>query len=232
MAVAFDAVSSNFYGNANTVSFTHTPVGTPTNVGLGLSFNSISVIPGIQTLTYGGVSCTRTNQVIITGGTYPAYYAEIWELANPPSGPQTVFVTFNTAGNYGSIGVVTVTGGDTAQTFSNNNTASGTGSTASGSCTSAIGELVMTSMFGVLDTATATATGTGETERWNGAFNTIEGAGSTIPGAASVSSSWTRSGTTTDDGWGLCLASFKAAGVAPSRVPYTPTPQLGPMLAS
>lgn len=124
MAVTFDAASSTGAGGSGgpTYSWTHTPVGTPTAVGLWATiYGGGNTISGV---TYGGVSMgapvlTVTN----TGGRNDTDY--LFGLASPLSGPQTIIVTTAPAGGkYIICGAMTVLGSDTTTCF--RNTASST----------------------------------------------------------------------------------------------------------
>lgn len=197
--VTFDAASvSGNATNANSNSWTHTPTGTPTAVGIGIStvFNSTTVTG----VTYGGVACSL-EKAVANGSNR----SELWGLANPPPGAQTVAYTLS--GNDWSVGgAVTVTDSDTSQCFSTGNNASGTGtsSTPSVTCPSATGELVMD----VLTTPAGTTNpGGGQTTRWD-QFNAVaKGACSTeASSGATVAMDWA---TSAGVDWAQVAASFK-----------------------
>lgn len=213
MSVAFDAVSATDFAAASSASWTHTPAGTPTAVGVGVASAVVAGDASISSITYGAGSLTQACTVAWTQ-THPNR-SSLWGLASPASGAQTVAVTFNGAvANYGAAGAITVTGSDASTCFSNTNTGQGDGA-ASSTCTSVTGELVMDNVFSaeyVTNGNGPTVSGS-NTQRWSnqniGAGQT--GGGSTIAGASSVTMSWSRNAPTTEDGWGQCLGSFQAA---------------------
>jgi hypothetical protein len=139
VAVAFDAVSSaSVANNAGTaLTWTHTPSGTPTAVAV-----AVQRYPNTfgATVTYGGVAMTLAAS---DGSLAGVINTEIWGLANPPSGAQTVSVGTGITGDYMEAGAITVTGSDTTTCFSNSISANGTSAAPSVSVTSASGELVV-----------------------------------------------------------------------------------------
>jgi hypothetical protein len=112
MTVAFDAVASDSVSasSGTTLSWTHTPVGTPTAVGVSLwNYEPFATISGI---TYGGVAMTQA----VTNDN-EAFSVQVGGLANPPAGAQTVVLTFSGTDAYCMAGSVTVTGSNTTTCF-------------------------------------------------------------------------------------------------------------------
>lgn len=210
-SVAFDAIDSVSYANIEDFNYNHTPAGTPSGVGISVNNgNAESEANGVvSTITYGGTSCTEEKtEVRVTSGAV-AIRASIWGLITTATGAQTIVVTFAGTGNYGATGSVTVTGGDTGDLFGTAVSAQTGTTTLTVDVTSASGELVLDSAVAYEGTPTLTVGG-GQTDRFN-AINTVRGAGSTEPGAATVTMSWTVSSTTESC---IAAAPFKAAAVA------------------
>lgn len=213
MAALFDAKNNvNFWG-ATSASWTHTPVGTPTAVGVGV-FNVAVGGDTTCTATYNSVSCTeRVNRT--TTATFNKT-SHLYNLGNPSSGAQTVALAFN-EGAYGGAGSTTVTGSDPTTVFSNTtsdvNSGSSIGITA---CTSAVGELVMDA-GGFYNGNPPTGVGAGQTIDWND-HNDGNGGyyfSSHKDGASSVATSWTGANITTDGN--IVAGSFKAAASGLAR---------------
>lgn len=203
MAVAFDAASTATVGGSGitTLSWLHTPVGTPSAVAILLqSFPTSTAI----TVTYGG-----TNVPLVITQAISSSYAKIFGLANPPAGPQTVVVTFSTTGSYTEAAAITVTGSDTTTCFSNSNSATATSTAPQVTVTSATGELVVDIVANEASESETKAGG--QTLAWG----TISAAGDfasgsyMAAGASNTTMSWTLG---SSQAWGVAAASFKAAG--------------------
>jgi hypothetical protein len=152
-------------------------------------------------------------QATDTGDVGTGAAAAVWGLANPPSGAQTVLMTFS-ASTFCEAGAITVTGSDTVTCFSNSNSALGTSAAASVVVTSTTGELVVDAVTNV-GAATETAGGS-QTLRWGPLQDSnLVGSGSSQPGASSVTMSWTLGSSQT---WGVAAASFKAGASAAASI--------------
>lgn len=139
---AFDAASSNSRsGGSGSLTWTHTPVGTPTGVAVGVTnFNPNCTISGV---TYGGASMGAAAQSVTIGGGV-SNDVRLYGLANPSSGAQTVSINFSSGTNcFVAGGSITVTGGNTTTVFRASNNATGNSGTAAVSVTSASGDLVV-----------------------------------------------------------------------------------------
>ncbi len=216
-SVAFDAVGSADYAFVSSASWTHTPGGTPS--GVGVAITNLAVLPDtttVSTVTYGGTNCSEEVTVTHASGGF-VLRGSIWGLASPTSGAQTVVVTFANGGNYGACGSITVTGGDAATLFSNTASATTLGTDLTVDITSAADELVMDSA-GTARADPSLTVGAGQTERFNleNAGSDTRGGASTEPGAAMVTMSWTTRDTSLN---AIAAGSVKAAGVvAATRV--------------
>lgn len=201
--VVFDAVSSAQHASTSALTWTHTPVGTPTLAVVGVALGNDSAVV-VTTVTYGGTLMTLIrNDVDVTG-----IRAKTWlyRLVSPPTGAQTVRVNLSIS-NRVVAGAITVRGSDTTTPISNHNGTRGNSASPSVSVTSAVGELVVDAV--ALDEGGSWTAGAGQTERWDRQQFPVSGAGSTEPGAASVTMSWTNS---VSNEWAISAASIKAAG--------------------
>lgn len=220
MAVAFDAVSNanNENNVSTTMSWTHTPVGTPSSVGVSAQIYN-DTANSITSITYGGSSLTKMPGS--TSGSQGGFssHTEIWgsDGLTLATGAQTIVITFAAVGSYCQAGAITVTGSNTTTCFSAaavNDNASST--TPSVTIASATGELVMdqtANSAGQVPTA-----GGSQTSRYTyNPAGLFAGGGSTQPGAASVTMSWTIAA----NSWTISAASFKAAGGGGGARPRT-----------
>lgn len=90
-ALAYDASTQASYGSGSTISWTHTPVGTPKGIFVGTTEQG-TITNDVVSATYGGVAMTKVSQVTVDGGedgTSVAFYLG----SGIPTGAQTVVVT-------------------------------------------------------------------------------------------------------------------------------------------
>jgi hypothetical protein len=193
--INFDAASSavNSTATTNTLSWSHTTSGSDRILIVGVSIRNESS-ETVSTVTYGTGNLTFVGAA--TNGT--ACRAEIWQLVNPATGANTVTVTLS-AGSKFVGGAVTFTGVHQTTPFGTFVPATGTSITPSVNVTSAAAEAVIDTLA-QRNSATTAAADSSQTGRWNdvtsgagGTATNVRGAGSTEPGAASVTMSWTLS---------------------------------------
>lgn len=193
---AFDAISiSN--GVAFPLAWTHTPVGTPTGVAVAIyNQGATNTVSGV---TYGGVAMTLAG---IQGS------VQIWGLASPPVGAQTVSVAGSgTDQVYGH--ALTVTNGNTSTVFSGFAGAGGSTVPTGVTIASGVGQLVYDiCAFDNGNSASQTAD-VSQTERSNQgpAFANLLVGTSTKPGATSVTMAWTIGFSTPT--WSAAAVSFQ-----------------------
>jgi len=214
MAVAFDAVASNQNSATASLTWTHTPVGTPTGVSVAaVMFDSSA---GTFTADYGGTSMGAA-QVTLASSQFGNTIIQIWGLSNPPPGAKVVTIAQGGANFTCTAGSTTVTGGVVSGSPFSNTASNGNiiGASPSMSITSATGELVI-DIISMGNGITPTATGSGQTLRWSIA-PTFDAAGSSAAGAASYTVSYSLSGGT---GCDIVGASF-AAGASVPPIVYT-----------
>ena len=209
MAITTNSTSTSSTTTAtNSLTWSHTVnSGSDRVLFVGLSIDNGVTATGV---TYGGQAMTLVGRSISAGsGT-----AELWQLISPTVGTANVVATISSSVKVVG-GAVTFNGVD--QTTPTNGSfpgASATSSTPSNTIDSAPGDMVI----GVLwanDSVTATEGG-GQTTQWNfstGGASSPTGVGSTEPGAASVTISYTLSASAQ---WVVGGTSIKPAAANPA----------------
>jgi hypothetical protein len=200
---AFDAASEATASNTTLLSWTHTPVGTPTGVVVGVSYWQAS-LTNPTAATYGGAAMTEES--IIDSGGDPGAESRVvlYSLANPASGAQTVSISFDPS-TYPCGGCISVTDGSTTDVLGTVVTNFGpiTDVLATATVTSASDELVVD----VVSVWNAPTVGADQTERVSTNSGTLYTHMSTQPGAASVDMTWTF----TANIWGIIAAPINPA---------------------
>jgi hypothetical protein len=112
MAVALDTYNTGAGSAVSSVTFTHTPVATPSAAGIAF-FGYNGGNSAAWTCTYGGTNAPSSGTQVITASPDTA---GICGLANPASGTQTIVVSCP-SGCYPCIVSITVTGSDTTTCF-------------------------------------------------------------------------------------------------------------------
>ena len=150
---------------------------------------------------------------------------EIWRLIAPASGTAAVTVTMSAAAVFGG-GAASFSDVDQTTPLG---TFAGDGdntTTPTVTVTSAAGELVFDTV-GARGDATALTVGAGQTQLWNyttgSTVGHVIGGGSTEPGAASVTMSWTES-VLIGRSWAIGAVPIRPAGLTPTPT-FTPTPR-------
>ena len=211
MAIAFDAASSASGNSVSSLTWSHTCTGADLILIVGVSwFGSARTVSGV---TYAGTALTSVGSAN-SGG----QKMEIFRLVAPATGANNVVVTMSSAGE-------TVAGAH-SYTGVDSTTPLGTFASAIGGptvdVTSATDEVVVdcASMDNLL------TVGAGQTQRWNISLGggLTSGAGSSEPGAATVTMSW--SGTPTF-AWSIGGVSMKPVGAGVEAA----LPGHGPLLA-
>lgn len=207
MALAIDAVSSTSGNGAGPFSWSHTCSGSDRVLFVGIShYDSNDTVSGV---TYNSVAMTAVPSGATNNG---QFYVSLWYLIAPATGSNTVSVSMT--GSVFDIGMAAI-----SFTGSHQTTPYGTAVTATGSSTTPSVVASSASDEIVLDTLTIVHSGTlsvgaDQTSRWNtntaNAF--IKMAGSTEPGVASTTMSWSNS---TSQDWAIVAVPVKptATGV-------------------
>ncbi|MFQ5552265.1 MAG: hypothetical protein ACE5EW_00835 [Thermoplasmata archaeon] len=170
-------------------------------------------------ITYNGVGLMQLVNYSEAGDNA---HVELWYLVAPTTGANDIVVSQNGANDVVG-GATSWTGVDQSTPFGPTATANGTASPATVDVTSASNEVVV-DVVGTRNAATVTE-GLGQTQRWNLGIGVIDGGGSSEPGAATVTMSWTLTGTFE---WAIAGVSLKpASGVACDSVTVTTSDPAG-----
>lgn len=199
MAVSFDAASSSSGSGVTSLSWSHTCTGADRGLIVGVGNYPLRAIA----VTYSAVA--TTSEGARSDPNADPGEVEQFSLIAPATGANTVSVTWTGSAATDIVGgAVSVTGADQTDLARPQVTAANTGVTPSVAVTSAVDEFVVDVVENFGQTLTV---GAGQTQRWNLAPSAfITSAGSTEPGAASVTMSWTN-GVSTD--WAIAALSIK-----------------------
>ena len=225
MAVAFDAVGPSSSGQVSTttsISWTHTPAGTPTSV---LVYFMVGLAgPGVSLSTFSGVTYGSASLSLLStqesGGTGTGYGGIFcFGTSSPPSGAQTVSATYGSSSGLQQIIGISVsatgsTGFGTPVPAYSASSASGslavTGTTAGGLC-----------VIGICDgSGGESLTGpAGVAQQWKNDYNGTSTSGNVIGGTVASP------GGTATFAWSQTSDAYGAIGVevrAPSSTPGPP----------
>ena len=195
------SVSTGTTSGATSLSFSHTVV-SGSNQVLFVSVGIDGAGSPVSSMTYGGLAMTKIGQASGNHG------VEIWRLTAPIVG--TANVVMNFIGTTAAVAGATTYDGVNQTTPSGALThASGTGTTASLTVSSAVGELVMDVQYWQNNPAGG-AQGGGQTQTWTQSNATLKARGSTEAGAASVVMSNTAG---SSQQWEVGAISIKAASL-------------------
>jgi hypothetical protein len=193
--IAFDAATSKDGGfvSSTTVSHTTTGINRLLTVVVHVGQNDTATVTA---LTYGGVALTQAKRQTLTG----KCITELWSLANPPSGANTVSATLSTNVSLG-LSCISLTGVDQVKPIGNTN---GAGASATSVSTTVVpthaASYIVTGLTNSLSNDPMTATS--HTERLDFAFDTTHeaAAGTTATASmAAVSVGWSVTGGFSDD---------------------------------
>jgi hypothetical protein len=201
---AVDSISDDTTA-VDTFTVSHATSGTNRLMLVGISLDP-SNDETVSSITYNGTPLTYVGSATYSNDAR----AEIWQLVAPDTGTHDVVITFDKNLVYGAVaGVMTFTN-------VNQSTPLGTFAGANGSSagpatvdvSSATNELVFDTVS--CETCTTLTVGAGQTEYWNLSQSGLYamGAGSTEPGAVTVTMSWT-----------LGSADYWAIGAVPIKPP-------------
>lgn len=213
--------STTTAGNVSSWSWNHTINNSGEVLIVGVSYDSTTRF--VSFITFAGQNLSYINKA---SGSRAG--AEMWYLKNPPTGTNTISVTFSSSIGELAAGAVSYTGVDLTSPLGISQTATGNSTTPTVNVTSASGELVV-DVVGIDATNSSTfSPGAGQTTQFlANAPSRQKGASSAEPGGSSVTMSWTSS---TSNGWGIVAVPLKPAGGAtPAPTPTsTPTPTPAP----
>ncbi len=211
-AIGLDGTSSNTATSTSSITISHA-TGNGAN---RLMLVGVSLFDGghnlqVNSVTYGGQNLT------FVGGrrdSSDSVRCEIWRLTSPPSGTANVVVTLNGSSDGIAAGVVTFNGVDQITPLGSFNSAQGMSPTPSVTVSSGSGQLVFDTV--AFKDGLSLNVGANQTQRWSGADgnNKLRGAGSTEPGAASVTMSWSEPGTNSKE-WAIGAVPIRPASFLP-----------------
>jgi uncharacterized repeat protein (TIGR01451 family) len=194
-------------------SYTTTTTGTNTFMLVGVSTKDKSV----SSITYNGVPLTLVG---FDTSVDNKARIEIWGLVAPAGGANNLAISMSAKAKM-AVGVATFTGVDQVNPLGTLVTADGKSNTASIVVSSAPGELVFDAV--TFENDKTLTVGPGQTQLWNEKRGEIRGGGSTEPGAASVTMSWTYQESNRE--WVIGAVPIKPAanpGVASTTFTQTP----------
>lgn len=200
--VEFDEVSTASQVSGTSLSWTHTPSGTPTKVFACIAHYDTS--DTISSVTYGGNAMTLVGSRSATDNAVASIYA----LASPPSGAQTIEVTMGSSALVNARGI-SFTGGDASTAIRGSASTNFNSSTAAQvTQASATDDMVLAFCIADDNTTTLTPAGT-ETQRGSNfaTWSITSNATFTDAGAASVSMDVTLS---TFRAWAIVSCSVKS----------------------
>ena len=196
-------------GVAPTINVPHTVAGTNTLLLVGISATT-STFPTLAASNPVVWDPAGTPQPLTSAGFTTGTNSKIWIYyrVNPTAGPKTLQVSFSGGGTV-VVGVTSFTGVDQTTPLSIFFGAASNGLTASVNVASAPREVVFDTVA-VNAQATSLSVGGGQSSRWDvGTGAAGRGAGSTEPGAGSVTMSW---GISVAQDWAIGAVSIKPAG--------------------
>jgi hypothetical protein len=206
-SLAFDAASEAAGGDGSTESWPHTVTTGGANrlivVGVSTADNNVAV----SSVTYGGQALALVPNSTVCSLEDCTIRVELWYKVDPLTGPNTVFVTLNSASEHAA-GATSYTGVDQTTPLGTAKTQPGhSGFMSLSGVVSATGEIVVDVAAVYSSSAIITAQG-GQTERWKDIFERANGGMSTKPGAASVTMEWDIDATKE---WAIAAVSIKPA---------------------
>lgn len=205
LAITFDAASS-VVSDTTPITLAHTVgiIGGNRLLRVSVSFVQ-DASQTVASVTYAGQSMIKKGDATNAGQAR----AELWYLINPSTGLNNIVVTMSAAAEV-IVGADSYYEVNQVTPFGTIVTATGTTLAATVDVSSATDELVI-DVYAKKNTTEAVSVGAGQTSRWNTSnvgTNGGYGGGSSEPGAASVTMSWTW--TTTNRNWAILAVPLKS----------------------
>lgn len=208
MSLLVDAVTNAFSDAATSLTWSHTCTG----ADRGLTVNPANFPAVAMSATYAGVAMLSEGAQLDAASESEV---EQFTLIAPATGQNNIALVWGGSAINITVGALSVTGVHQTDMARAQVKASGNSGTASVAAPSAVGELVIDVVSGWHDT-NSWVVGAGQTQRWNvDGANGWDGAGSTEPGAASVTMSWT---STLANSWAIAALSLIPAAAADAVV--------------
>jgi putative pyrroloquinoline-quinone-binding quinoprotein len=180
--VTLGQVSNNGNTGQSSLSWSHTTSGTNRVLLVGVSWVGSQTVSSV---TYAGTAMTSIGSVINGSNAR----AQLFYLVAPATGANTVQVTMSAAATEIVGGAVTFTGANQTTPVGTFASATGNSSAPSVTVTSNAGETVIDTVE--VNSSTAMTAGGAQTQRWQMQPTNFRGAGSTEPGASTLTMSWT-----------------------------------------
>ncbi len=201
-SVAHSSTTSNsFNSSRSSFQVAHNPAGTNRLMVVAITYNDTGDNRDISSVVFGtgpGQALARLGtRLKNSNGNKPT--VDFWYLIAPNTGNANVTVTWSGNIAAGVVAVNTFTGAHQTVPFGTAVTGTGNSNTMSVVVSSAVNDMVLDAIsLGDNSNQLALPTGSGQTQRWNIEANVSgsstydhTGGGSTEPGAASVTMSWT-----------------------------------------
>lgn len=200
--------------SASSSTFAHDATGADVLVVMA-TYQDGGVGRTISGITYNGVALTK----IAAAGPLFAMRAEMWYLVGPASGSNNIVISYTGACvNHAHAGVNLV-GVDTASPIGTQSSTTSTAHSVSRTVTSATDELVLDV---VRYFSSESSPDVSQTQLYENNISSYRGAGSTKPGASSVTMTWTRD-TGGNCDWAIVACPFHAGVTDPYPASYRPT---------
>lgn len=189
MAIALDAATSSSSTASSTLTFSHTVAGSDRVLMVGVSWQTGAVNNATVTgVTYNGVAMTLVDEQAPPDPFNQTLGASLWRLVAPATGTHNVVITISNTSDVILGGATSWTGVDQTTPLGTSAKATAqSGTTATVNVSSATGEVVVDVVIG-LDPISV---GAGQTSRYATTGIGLTGAGSSEPGAGTVTMSWT-----------------------------------------
>lgn len=189
MATAVDSIGTDSAGFGTTLTFTSGVIsGANRLLTVGVAWFSVAGA-NIASVELAGVNLTCSAAVTTAPDGFTK--AQLWHLLAPSTGAGSVEVIATDSCGGIAAGAVSLTGVDQGTPLGTVATATGSTGAPTVNAVGATDDLIL-DVISWDDTFSAASVGAGQTERWNCLVTTtVAGAGSTEPGAASVTMSWT-----------------------------------------
>lgn len=200
MALAVDAVSTASGSGTGPFSWSHTCSGSDRLLFVAVShYHVSSTVSGV---TYNSVAMTAVPSGSTNNG---QFFVTLYYLIAPASGSNTVSVSTSAVYDIG-VAAISFTGGHQTTPIGTAVTATGSSTTPSVVASSAADEIVLDALT-IVHSGTLSV-GADQTSRWNAATGNafIKMAGSTEPGVASTTMSWSNS---TSQDWAIVTVPVK-----------------------
>jgi hypothetical protein len=213
-SVAFDAVTGTPYqGQVNSTPYQATlpltlgPLATAAVVAISCEVGSTTPI-AISSVTIGAASfgsalASSINCSVLSGPWDVSLY--LYGLLNPPTGSQTITVTFGAGTSWNSIAATSYMG---VRSFGTGASTTGTAASASQSIASAAGQMVVQAFTDIVNGGSFSNYSPASGQRVNLAWSSGNGSALVMgdaPGAPTVTISATTPGSDATDGWGSVM---------------------------